>query len=75
MVPKSRWGQDDDMSDDNDQWWFCLKHNTVEPTEACANSERLGPYATRDEAQNALAIAAERTERWEHDPKWTDDDE
>ncbi len=33
------------MSDDNTQWWFCLKHNTVEHGDACANSERMGPYA------------------------------
>ena len=36
------------MSDDDDQWWFCLKHNEVEQGTGCANSERMGPYATRE---------------------------
>lgn len=63
------------MSDDrsNGQWWFCLKHQAVEDTDACANSERLGPYPTREEAQRALATAAERTEAWDNDPRWNDD--
>jgi hypothetical protein len=60
------------MSDDN-QWWFCLNHQTVEPTDACANSERMGPYATREEAERALATAAERTEAWDNDPRWSDE--
>ena len=41
------------MSDDDDQWWFCLKHNEVEHGDGCANSERMGPYATREEAEGA----------------------
>jgi len=62
------------MSNDNDrQWWFCLKHQAVEQGDGCANSERLGPFATADEAGKALAQAAERTEQWDNDPKWRDD--
>lgn len=62
------------MSDDNDkQWWFCLKHQSVEHGDACANAERLGPYATREEAERALTTAAERTDAWDHDPAWNDD--
>ncbi|HEX6935843.1 MAG TPA: hypothetical protein VF227_04930 [Actinomycetes bacterium] len=62
------------MSDDDDKWWFCLRHNTVEQGSVCANSERMGPYDTREEAENALAHAAERTEAWDSDPRWKDDD-
>jgi hypothetical protein len=62
------------MSDDDDQWWFCLKHKAVEHGSECANVERLGPYATREEAEAALATAAERTEAWDNDPRWKDDD-
>lgn len=61
------------MSDDDEQWWFCLKHQTVEHGSSCANTERMGPYATRDEAEGALATAAERTEKWDSDPRWNDD--
>ena len=43
-------GKDAAMSDEDDQWWFCLKHNEVEQGTGCANSERMGPYATREEA-------------------------
>lgn len=61
------------MSDDSSQWWFCLKHGTVEQEAACANSERMGPYASREEADRALANASERTEQWDNDPRWNDD--
>ena len=60
------------MSESN-QWWYCLRHQTVEETDACANSDRLGPYGTRKEAEEALQTAADRTEAWESDPAWNDD--
>jgi hypothetical protein len=25
-------------------WFYCLKHNTVEPKDGCAERHRLGPY-------------------------------
>jgi hypothetical protein len=65
-------GHDDAMSDDN-QWWYCLKHNTVEPGAGCGNTDRLGPYASSEEAAQALQKAAERTEAWDNDPRWNDD--
>ena len=34
------------MSDDDEQWYYCLKHKTVEQGMSCAGTERLGPYAT-----------------------------
>ena len=37
--------------------------------------ERKQRYATRAEAQAALERVAARNERWEHDPRWNDDDE
>jgi len=73
MVNESRSGEDGPMSDGEDRWWFCLNHRTVEHGDACANSERLGPYTSRDEAEVALSRAAERTEHWDNDPTWSDD--
>jgi len=73
MVEQSRSGKDAVMSDDDDQWWFCLKHQEVEQGTGCANSERMGPYATREEATAAIAHAAERSEQWDKDPRWNDD--
>ena len=58
---------------DEDQWWFCLKHQVAEQGEGCANSERMGPYASRTEAEAALTTAADRTEAWDSDPEWNDD--
>ena len=59
----------------SEQWWFCLKHQAVEQGSGCANIDRMGPYATAEEAARALQTAAERTEEWEKDPRWKDDDD
>jgi hypothetical protein len=47
------------------RWWFCLKHNTVEPDAGCRAKERLGPYPTREEASHALETAKRRNEEWD----------
>jgi hypothetical protein len=60
------------MSDPEDGFYFCLKHHTVEGPEGCRAKDRLGPYATRAEAEHALDKVEERNEEWEHDPKWND---
>ncbi len=44
-------------------WFFCLKHHTVEDRDGCAERHRLGPYATRAEAESALEKVAERNEQ------------
>ena len=44
------------------QWWWCLKHSTVEQGDGCANMSRLGPYASEQEAAGALDRAKARTE-------------
>jgi hypothetical protein len=44
-------------------WFYCLKHHTVEPKDGCAERHRLGPYATREEAEHALQSVAEREEQ------------
>ncbi len=55
-------------------WFYCLKHNTVEPRDGCAERHRLGPYATREEAEHALASVAEREEKLEEeDRQWEAD--
>lgn len=47
-------------------WWYCLKHHTVESDEdRCKAADRLGPYASREEAERALDTVAERNERWD----------
>ena len=59
------------MSDD--EFWFCLKHHTVEGEQGCRNADRLGPYDSREEAANALEKVEERNEEWDNDPDWNDD--
>jgi len=49
-----------DMSDE--QWFYCLKHGTVEGPEGCRAADRLGPYPDKETASRALEIARERTE-------------
>ncbi|CAN5116429.1 MAG: hypothetical protein ACSLEW_03320 [Nocardioides sp.] len=60
---------------DAPQWWFCLKHHTVEPREGCPRADRLGPYPSQAEAANALETVAERNESWDNDPAWNDSEE
>lgn len=44
-------------------WFYCLKHHSVEDRDGCAERHRLGPFATRAEAEQALAKVAERNEQ------------
>ncbi|GAA3209892.1 MULTISPECIES: hypothetical protein [Nonomuraea] len=47
------------------QWWFCLKHMRVEPEQGCPNKDRMGPYASEQEAAGALQRAADRNKAWD----------
>lgn len=54
------------------KWYYCLVHNRVEPEKGCANSERLGPYETEEQASHAFEIARQRNEEWDAgDQEWT----
>ena len=55
------------------EYWFCLKHKTVEPREGCRNQDRLGPYSSQEEASRALDKVEERNEEWDGDPNWNDE--
>lgn len=57
------------------QFYFCLTHHAVEPYEACKSEDRLGPYDTREQAEQALARVQERNEEWDNDPRYNDDDD
>jgi hypothetical protein len=63
------------MSMEQPEWFFCLRHHTVEPREGCKAADRLGPYPSRAEAEHALDKVAERNETWDHDPRWSDDED
>jgi HEPN domain-containing protein len=57
----------------DDGWYFCLEHRRVEPRLGCRDAERLGPYATREEAERALETAQRRNIAWDDDPRWNDE--
>lgn len=62
------------MSDE--QWFYCLKHNTVETKDGCRAADRLGPYPDPETAARALEIARERTEAEDRkDQKWKSGDD
>ena len=58
-------------------YFGCLRHRRVESAaDACPENNRLGPYATRDEAEHALAKVAERNAEWDaEDARWSGGDE
>lgn len=58
-------------------FWYNVSTGQVETDENRSRSaDVLGPYATREQAQNALHSAHEKTERAdEEDARWRDDDE
>ncbi|HYO31761.1 MAG TPA: hypothetical protein VES21_02855 [Nocardioidaceae bacterium] len=55
-----------------EQFYFCLKHRTVEGEDGCKAADRLGPYPSRDEAETALDKVQQRNEEWDNDPAWND---
>jgi hypothetical protein len=54
------------------EWFYCLKHRTVEEGPQCPSKNRFGPYASREEASRAMEIAHERNLEWETDPRRPD---
>ncbi|MGP9693090.1 SPOR domain-containing protein [Brachybacterium sp. AOP25-B2-12] len=54
-------------------YYYNLDSHQVEEGAQSPGNELMGPYATREEAQRALAIAASRNEAWdEQDKDWKD---
>lgn len=52
-------------------WYWSLRHNRVEGPVGDPNDHRLGPYETREQAEQALETARARTEAWdEEDRRW-----
>ncbi|MFE7604665.1 SPOR domain-containing protein [Brachybacterium paraconglomeratum] len=51
------------------QYYYNLSTGTVEEGAQSPATERMGPYATREEAECALSTAAQRNQEWEEDDK------
>ncbi len=56
--------------DDDNSWWFCLKHHTVEHGPGCPGKDRLGPYPTREAAENWQETVKRRNEEYDDDDDW-----
>ena len=50
---------------DEKRWWYCLRHNRPERNGDCPGKDRLGPYATEEEAARALETVRRRNEEWD----------
>ena len=50
-----------------EQWWFNLRTQQVELGDGDPNSARLGPYATREEAETVLDRMRSRNEAFDAD--------
>jgi hypothetical protein len=55
------------MLDESPQWFYCVRHHTVEDAVGCRAKDRLGPYPSREEAEHALTKVKERNQQWERD--------
>lgn len=55
------------LGDAQGEWYYCLKDNRVEMGDECAQKDRMGPYPTREAAENWRTLVAERNEEWDND--------
>lgn len=55
----------------SDYWW-CVRHARVESGDRmCPAKDRLGPFRTASEAEQALSRVHERNEAWDaEDARW-----
>ncbi len=57
----------------NTNWYYCLKHQTVEREGECKATDRLGPFPDQASAANALQTIRDREERKSaEDRAWRD---
>lgn len=59
-MSKKDWGIDDPQ----ETYWFNTRTREVEEGPQSLSVDRLGPFATREEAANAEEIIAERARKW-----------
>lgn len=52
------------MSGEDTEYWFNTKTNQVEVGKQSIAVYRIGPFKTKDEAQKALQMLAEKASKW-----------
>ena len=55
------------MGDGGQEYWYNVTTKQVEEGHRSSWQDLMGPYATRAEAEQALAKAAARTEAWDRE--------
>lgn len=55
--------------DDAQEFYFNVSTHEVEEGKASSWANRMGPYATREEAARALETAAQRSEAWDEEDR------
>lgn len=64
-------GEDQAMSDNDEQWYWCMTHGTTEQGVKCRAQDRMGPYATEEAARNWKQTRDAREDKWEEqDDRW-----
>ena len=53
------------LGDARGDWYYCFKHDAVEPREGCAPSDRMGPYPTPEAARNWRERVEQRNREWD----------
>ena len=58
-------------------WYWCVRHERAEDAaHSCKADDRLGPYESKEAAQNWRAVVEARNERWdEEDRDWSGEEE
>lgn len=49
---------------DEEHWWFNTKTQQAEFGRLTGSLNRIGPFATEEEARRALEVARERARQW-----------
>lgn len=50
---------------ESEQWYWCFRHTAVERGPGCPNTDRMGPYASEEEARNWRERVLARNEAWD----------
>jgi hypothetical protein len=60
------------LGDAKGDWYYCFKHGKVEKLDDCHQMDRMGPYPTKEAAENWRQRVDQRNEAWVDDDE--DDD-
>ena len=68
-MSKQEWG----IKDPADTYWFNSRTGQVEEGPQSLSVDRIGPFATREEAARAEEITAERARKWREEEEEEED--